>query len=334
MNLRFCLIVFAVWLLPVATANSNEPAAGTPLADRADVRAFMARMSETHGFDGDALRTLFQQASMQPEILDAIQRPWEAKPWHAYRPIFVTESRIADGVQFWRSHASLLEAAQAQFGVPPEIIVAIIGVETRYGQFTGRHRVVEALATLGFGYPPRGDFFLRELEQFLLLSREEQLDATGIRGSYAGAIGWPQFIPSSYRAYAVDFDQDGRRDLLSSPADIIGSVANYFHRHGWTLGSPIATPALVNGNGRALGNRNRDLPYTLAKLRQQGVSFESQLPDSAPANLIALEQPSELEYWVGFPNFYVITRYNHSVHYAMAVYQLSQRIREAYFAEA
>ncbi len=206
-------------------------------------------------------------------------------------------------------------------------------METRYGSNTGRHRVIDALSTLAFDYPPRSSFFTGELEQFLLLAREEDIDLLETTGSYAGAMGYGQFIPSSYRHYAVDFDQDGKRDLWNSPQDIIGSVANYFREHGWQQGQPVATLAEVTGDdhGRIL-----ELGYkpstVLDALRREGITPRQQLPDSLPAALIKFEQQEGPEYWLGFNNFYVITRYNRSPLYAMAVYQLSEEIRAAYQA--
>ncbi len=286
------------------------------------------------------------EARYQQRIIDAINRPYEAKPWKAYQPIFVTPERIRGGVAFWRDNAALLARAQAAYGVPPEIIVAIIGVETNYGGNLGSHRVIDALSTLGFSYPKRADFFRAELEEFLLLTRDEQVDARTAKGSYAGAVGKPQFIPSSYRAYAVDFDDDGRRDLWASNADVVGSVGNYLAQHGWRRGQPVAAEAeLAQGRpiGIAIAKKRPAVPETtLTQLAAAGVVtlpgdgarsgpavVLDGIDDDTRAALIELDG-RESEYWLGFDNFYAITRYNHSNLYAMAVYQLSREIARQY----
>ncbi len=204
--------------------------------------AFVAEVSQRHGLAADAVSELLAGAERRQEIIDAITRPAEAKPWRDYRPIFVTPERIRDGIAFWAENHELLQRVEAEFGVPPQVVVAIIGVETNYGRITGRFRVLDALATLAFHYPPRSKFFRSELEHFLLLGQEESLPLDELTGSYAGAMGLGQFISSSYRSYAVDFDQDGQRDLWGSRADAIASVANYFRRHGWRPGQPVASP--------------------------------------------------------------------------------------------
>ena len=230
---------------------------------------------------------------------------------------------------FWNRHAQLLERAEREFGVPPEIIVAILGVETRYGRYTGKHRVIDALSTLAFEYPPRSRFFTSELEQYLLMTREEQIDPLSLKGSYAGAMGIPQFISSSYRNYAIDFDGDGHRNLWNSPADAIGSVANYFKRHGWKPGEPVTFQTLVSGNGyEALVAKGIKPKVPLDEFSAFGVKVPEGLDLSQAAALIELETEGIPEFWIGLHNFYVITRYNHSPLYAMAVYQLSEEIRK------
>ena len=289
---------------------------------------FAREMAAKHQLDRQQTVALMADASFQQDIIDAISRPYETKPWHQYRPIFVTDSRARAGVTFWNENRALLQRAEQEYGVPPQIIVAIIGVETHYGKHRGRYRVLDALSTLAFGYPPRSKFFRRQLEEFLLLNREEQITADEIVGSYAGAIGMPQFIPQSYRAYAVDFDADGKRDLVDSRADIIGSVANYFQRHGWQAGGKIAVPATVTGSKyQFYANFERKLNVSVGELAKAGVNSEKPLPAELQTALIELESsPDELEHWLGFHNFYVITKYNHSTLYAMAVHQLSQQI--------
>ena len=290
---------------------------------------FVDEMSSKHGFDPHELGRLLARAEYRQSIIDAMERPAEAKPWRDYRPIFVTDSRTEQGLDFWRENEVLLQKVERQYGVPPEIIVAIIGVETRYGRHTGRYPVLDALTTLAFGYPKRSRFFRQELEHFLLLSREEKLQPLKPKGSYAGAMGKPQFIASSYRRYAVDFDGNGVRDLWNSNADIIGSVANYFKRHGWRPGEPITLPARGAGEQhQAFVDAGMKPSISLASLFNSGITAEVGLQDDAKSSLIRLEGEKGDEYWLGLHNFYVITRYNHSNLYAMAVYQLSQRILE------
>jgi membrane-bound lytic murein transglycosylase B len=284
-------------------------------------------MQRKHGLDRAELDALLRPARYRQSIIDAITRPAEAKPWSHYRKIFVTDSRIQQGVEFWSANEALLQAAEREFGVPPEIIVAIIGVETRYGRHIGKYPVVDALSTLAFAYPKRSQFFTKELEEFLLLSREERLRGSTAMGSYAGAMGKPQFIPSSYRAYAIDFDGDGRRDLWESNADVIGSVAAYFKRHGWKSGGPITSRALgVNGDHAEFMQAGMKPSIKLGTLRKAGIRSEQRTADDALASLIELDGDAGVEHWLGLHNFYVITRYNHSNLYAMAVHQLSRAI--------
>lgn len=296
---------------------------------RPEVQAFIDRMAARHGFDPQRLTDLFAQARRQDRVLEAISRPAEAKPWHQYRPIFLTPERIEGGVEYWSRHEALLLRAGEVFGVDPEYLVAIIGVETYYGRHTGGFPVFDTLVTLGFDYPPRADFFRRELEQYLLLSRDESLEPLSLKGSYAGAMGKGQFIASSYRSYAVDFDGDGRRDLWGSAADVIGSVANYFERHGWEPGGVVAVPAVGGGDGlEPLLKAGLKPSLTLDELAARGVRPAAPVPPGdPPVALIKLEGVEGPEYWIGFNNFYVITRYNRSPLYAMAVHQLAQEIR-------
>jgi membrane-bound lytic murein transglycosylase B len=270
---------------------------------------------------------LLGQARFRSDIIEAMRRPAEAKPWYKYRPIFVTMARTRAGVQFWRSNEALLERAEREYGVAPEIIVAIIGVETRYGGYTGKHRVLDALSTLAFGYPKRAPFFRKQLEEFLLLTREEEVDPLKAKGSYAGAMGMPQFIPSSYREYAVDFDADGKRDLWNSTADAIGSVANYFRRHGWRDGEQVTLKARVRQRpDDALAEAGLKPSLPMQRLAGMGVEVKDSPPGDTLVSLVRLENRNGEEYWLGLQNFYVITRYNHSALYAMAVYQLSREI--------
>ena len=307
------------------------PAAAFGLdAQRADVQDFMQLLEERHGFSSAQLEPLFAEVETRPSILEAISRPAEkSKPWFEYRALFLTDRRIELGrATALRQSDALAKAAAG--GVPAEVIVAITGVETFYGEVTGRHRVIDALATLAFDYPPRSEFFRRELEQFLLMSREEALDPLGPNGSYAGAMGVPQFMPSSFREYAVDGDGDGRRDLWNSWSDVFASVANYLGRHGWRAGEPVMVPADASGADLAgLQLTTIELTETVGSLRRRGVRFEVALPDSAPAALIELTGAAGPEYRVGFTNFYAITRYNRSRMYASAVNDLAQAIAGA-----
>jgi len=298
-------------------------------------RAFVTEQAAALGYSDEDLAALLAEARYQQDIIDAMNRPYEAKPWRDYRRLFLTPERIDGGVAFRRAHTELLDRAEQTYGVPAEVITAIVGIETNYGSNVGKHRVLDALSTLGFAYPSRASFFSRELAEFLLLAREEQVDPRRALGSYAGAVGLPQFIPSSYRAYAVDFDGDGRRDLWGSPADVVGSVGNYLALHGWRRGAPIAARATLPGGvpvGVAVADKRPVPPaQTLAQLDAAGVRpaadapADAALPADTRAALLALDGDAT-EYWLGFENFYSITRYNHSNLYAMAVYQLSREI--------
>lgn len=292
---------------------------------------FIDELVQEEKFDRVEVTQLLKQATVQQSILDAMSRPAEKRlQWHQYRKIFLKSNRIDGGVEFWNQHREILERAEQKFGVPAEIIVAIIGVETRYGGNTGSYKVLDALVTLGFHFPNRSEFFKKELKEYLILCREEGFDPLLPTGSYAGAMGQSQFISSSYRHYAVDGNADGKRDLWSSPEDIIFSVANYFAEHGWKSGEPITTPATVAGEQYlAVLTPGLKPSLSVSAIQEQKVSFDANLPGDAPAKLLELEQPDQMEYWLALHNFYVITRYNHSHLYAMAVYQLSQAIKQA-----
>jgi membrane-bound lytic murein transglycosylase B len=295
------------------------------------VAEFIGEMTRDYGFAGEQLVALFTEVERKQAILDAISRPAEkAKPWKDYRPIFITDKRISKGVEFWKQHEATLARAEAEYGVPPEVIVAIIGVETFYGGNTGSWRVMDALSTLAFDYPPRAPFFRKELREFLLLTREEQVEPLNMTGSYAGAMGLPQFMPSSFRAYAVDFDNDGHINIWTNPVDAIGSVASYFQRHGWQPGQPVVSAASVEGaqvdQGLTVG---LDPLKNVAELRGLGWTSADPLSDELPVTAFRLEGAEGDEYWLGLPNFFVITRYNRSVMYAMAVNQLAELLVDA-----
>ncbi len=317
------LIVACLGLLPASSVAQS-------LLSLPGTQEFMADMQAQHDFSADELERWFRAGEYQPRIIELISRPAEGKPWHAYRPIFVNAQRIDGGVKFWREHASALRRAEQQFGVPASIIIAIIGVETRYGGNTGGFRVFDALATLAFDYPKRAAFFRKELENYLVMSRDEAMDPLRLKGSYAGAMGLPQFMPSSYRAYAVDFDEDGRRNLFSDPTDAIGSVANYFVKHGWQPGAPVVIPATVRGHAwEDMLSKDLKPQYTLNELKAAGVTALKPAPGASQAALLEYDAGEEPEYWLGLNNFYVITRYNRSPLYALAVYQLSEAIAAA-----
>lgn len=318
--------------LPLALAFglAAQPVAANPLEEQQEaLSAFSTHMAEEHGLDRDQVDTLLADARHQQDIIDAITSPAEALPWHRYRRIFLQDDRIAEGAAFMDEHRELLDDIADDYGVDPAVLVAIVGVETRYGQHPGEHRVLDALVTLAFDYPPRADFFRSELEHFLLLVDEEDLDVSGIRGSYAGAMGIPQFISSSYRHYAVDGSGDGRRDLMNSVPDALASVANYFAEHRWREGEPVVAPARVDDTDRvdAFLDDGMRLNTTVGELRAAGIEPEADFDDDAAALLLALDSDNETEYWVGLHNFRVITRYNHSPLYALAAYQLAGAIR-------
>lgn len=312
-------------LLFIALLISTSTYAG--YETRQDVKEFIEMMRDKHGYNSGLLYQWFNKATQQKETLKAIAKPAEGLPWYRYRKIFIKDKRINNGIQFWQDNEATLRRAEETYGIPAEIIVGIIGVETFYGEYKGKFPVFDTLVTLGFDYPRRGKFFRKELEQYLLLIREEKLDVFEMKGSYAGAVGKPQFISSSYRHYAVDFDGDGKRDLLNNTADAIGSVANYFKKHGWKKGEPILV--------RARYKSNADFPdlglkpvKSIGKLTKLGIYPTQPSKSSALAQPIQLELNGGHDYYLGLHNFYVITRYNHSNLYAMAVYQLSELIKQ------
>jgi membrane-bound lytic murein transglycosylase B len=295
-------------------------------------KQFIDLMVDQHQFSRKTIETTLAKANKNNTILQAIAKPWEAKPWHQYYPIFLTEKRLTKGLAFWQAHQKTLTRAEQETGVPAEIIVAIIGVETFYGAYLGKYSVLDALVTLGFHYPPRAKFFRSELAQLFLLAKEENFDITQLKGSYAGAMGWGQFISSSYRHYAVDFDGDGVRDLLNNPVDAIGSVANYFKKHKWQANTDIAYKAQVSGTGHTeFLSKSLKYSHQWSQLQDSGVSITAaNLNKQRSVKLFEFEQTDNKEYWVGLPNFYVITRYNHSPLYAMAVFQFSQQLKRGF----
>jgi membrane-bound lytic murein transglycosylase B len=295
-----------------------------------DEQAFIDKMVQEHQFDAAEISSLLSQAKKQQSIIDAMSRPAEKRlNWGQYRKIFITDKRIKGGMTFWKENQAILEQAEKTYGVPAQIITAIVGVETYYGRITGKYSVLDSLYTLGFHYPPRAKFFRSELEEFLQLAREEGVSPNEPLGSYAGAMGRPQFISSSFRAYAVDFDKDGKRDIWENNADVIGSVANYFKRHGWKAGEPVAQ--LVTGANKGFDEEIKagyKPSLDVKSLIDKGIILGSSLDRDAKVALLEMESDDGNEYWVTSPNFYAITRYNHSPLYAMAVFQLSEAIRQ------
>lgn len=331
-NLKKILASLLVGLLAGLLPDSSHAGKPPSFSDEPEVRSFIAGMHERHGFDIAHLTRHFATIRPNAAVLRAIRPaavPEQQRSWQRYRERFVNTRRSEGGLRFWQEHEATLRRAEAIYGVPAEVVVAIIGVETEYGRNMGKFSVFEALASIAFHYPPRADFFHGELEQFLLLARENGVSPLAIKGSYAGAIGIPQFMPSSQRRYAVDFDGDDRIDLRNSTADAIGSVARFLQQHGWQAGMPVAVPARVEGDPQALIAAGIKPAVSLQALAKQGVVATGD--DERPAALIDLATPDRAtEYWVGFENFYVLTRYNRSSFYAMSVFQLAQALREAH----
>jgi len=318
-----------VLCLPLAAAMMLSPPPASALdGTREDVRNFAEEMRRKHGFESAWLDAVIADAQSQPRIIELMSKPAEkTMAWHTYRDHFLTAERINAGVQFWVEHRGRLAAIERETGVAQHVIVGILGAETFFGRITGRFRVVDALATLAFDYPPRSSYFRAELEQFLLLAREEQVDVGTVLGSYAGAMGSAQFMPRSYRAYAVDGDGDHKRDLWGSWDDVIASVANYLAKHGWRKGEPVLAAAWLwfpRADGLAAGALAPDT--TVKALRDHGLRFETTLEGRAPAVFIRVDGDGGPELRAGFHNFGVITRYNRSILYGLAVNDLGRRI--------
>lgn len=320
-------------LASLALAPGLSFAADT--ASTADAeRAFADELARDNGLDAQAVLDTLATAQFQQSIVDAMTKPAEAKPWKVYRPIFITDKRRDDGIAFWRDNRELIDRAAKQFQVAPEIIVAIIGVETSYGRITGKYRVLDALYTLAFHYPPREKYFRGELKQLFLLQDKHLAYPIGeLKGSYAGAMGWGQFMPTSIAKFAVDYDGDGRIDLWNSTPDVVASVANYFRGYGWEEGGAIATRAQPATERREIAPGSVEPVYPVEQIVSWGYAPLVHLEPQRPANLVTLEAELGPEYWITFQNFYVITRYNKSSLYAMAVMQLSEAIAAGVAAE-
>ncbi len=299
------------------------------------LETFATKIAKANKLDKKAVLKTLKQAKKQQSIIDAMNRPAEKKKaWFEYRAIFLTEKRTKGGVKFWQEHKKTLTAVSKDTGVPIEIIVAIIGVETNYGGNKGSYRVLDALYTLAFHYPKRSKFFTSELEKFFVLTTKEKISTTKTLGSYAGAMGFGQFMPSSYLMYAIDYDKDGKRDLLDNIDDAIASVANYFKAHGWKKGQGIAYQGTTEKTFTKLAKQDLKPSKTVKQLKALGYISQQKLDDKEKVSLTQLQQKDKMEYWFALHNFYVITRYNHSEMYAMAVYQLSQEIKKLYFTLA
>ncbi|MCG9697422.1 lytic murein transglycosylase B [Shewanella sp. Isolate11] len=332
-------LLTAVSLMLTATCSQAQnitPTQDAVIPQEGDISALKQAFVESQlsaGFNQQQIDAFLNQAHYNQKVIDAITTPWEAKPWHLYQPIFLTEKRLAKGLEFWNAHSETITKAAKTFQVDPQIIVAIIGIETFYGGYMGNYPVIDALYTLGFHYTPRADFFRKELANLQLLANEEQLDINQLKGSYAGAMGYGQFIPSSYRHFAVDFDGDGKRDLVNNPVDAIGSVANYFHQHDWKQAEPVAIPLTAHQLPEGLNVWKSGKPeYKVADILSPEVSLAENidLDISQEGLIVELVQAEQTDYWLGLHNFYVITRYNRSPLYAMAVYQFSQQLKDAY----
>jgi len=324
--LQMLMLRAAAGVLVVAASVAHAAAPRPELA--ADAQAFVQDMVERHGFERTALERALRNTKFLSSIVRAMDAPSTALPWHEFRTRHITDSRINGGLKFWAENAAALERAALEYRVPPEIIVATIGIETLFGRLTGNVNVLDALTTLAFGYPRRADFFRGELEQFLLLTRENGWGLNSVKGSFAGAIGVPQFLPSSYRKYAVDFDDDGRIDLRQV-TDAIGSVANYYRQFGWQQDAPVIVPADVGNTvlepllGAGL------LPHTsVAEFRKRGLVPLEPVADNVLASLFSAQTEVGTRYWLGLNNFYVITRYNRSINYAMVVHELASALRQ------
>jgi membrane-bound lytic murein transglycosylase B len=323
-----CYLLIVLGCAPAAArpADSN---AGFDL-QRPEIAEFVNDVVSRDGLRAKDVRALLKEAQPQPKIIEIMNRPLEkVSPWWEYREHFLTEERISEGARFWLDHHNSLEQVSATYQVPPEYLVAILGIETRYGRNIGHYRVLDALTTLAFDYPPRHGYFREELEQFLLLAKEDQLDPLTVTGSYAGAMGVPQFMPSTYRRYAVDAHTDRRRDLWSDWDDILASVANYLHQRGWVAGQPVLAEARLDPDPSFhVEPHNLELNETVASLAAHGVTVALDVAGDTPALLVCAEERDGPAYRVGFHNFYVITRYNSSARYAMAVNELAQAVAQ------
>ena len=322
------LYLLASTAMLIASFVSSCVAAQPSPTLRPEIRNFITYMVDHHEFNREELETAFIQATPRADILKLISTPASAITWNEYRKRFVNDQRIKNGVDFWDKYSGDLTRVKKIYGIPEEIITAIIGIETSYGTSTGNHRVIDALTTLAFDFPRRADYFREELEHYLFLAKEQNFDLLSIKGSYAGAIGVPQFMPGSYRRYAVDFDGDGKIDLSGSTADAIGSVGNYLKEYGWEAGSPIAARAQIRTeNFQEFLDTGIEPSQSVKKLREAGIVPLGPVGNDEVAAFLELNSQGKPQFWLGFKNFYVITRYNRSTFYAMSVFELAEAIR-------
>jgi membrane-bound lytic murein transglycosylase B len=322
-----CIALLLALALPLFAAAAEPRARATFDTQRAELRAFATEVAPRVGLSSKQILELLGKARPQPAIIEAMSRPAERTlAWWEYRDRLLTDKRIDEGVAFWREHRAELEKIAAERGVAPEYLVAILGVETHYGRLTGRYRVIDALATLSFDYPQRAEYFRKEFEQFLLLAHEGHLDPLTATGSYAGAMGAPQFMPSSFRRFAIDEAGKGRPDLWRNWSDVFASVANYFIGNGWRTGEPVLADSTGSNAADDPGAFKLELKDTVATLKSRGYQFDTALAADAPAVLVPAELQEGNAWRVGFSNFYVITRYNRSTRYAMAVHDLAAAV--------
>lgn len=333
------ILVAALSLLSFSIIHADDIPSNA--LDNPNVKLFIDEMVNQYHFDRANLNKLFTEVKYNQKSIDLMNKPYEAKPWYVYQTHFLTQKRVSEGVAFWKKYATQINAVSERTGIPPEVIVGIVGVETHYGALKGTFSAFDVLYTLSFYYPKRETFFRKELREYLLLCQEQKLDPLTVLGSYAGALGQPQFMPSSYRMYAVAFDGGKQANLFTNENDVISSVANYFARHGWQRNQPIASPAMVVGTRfeqLPLQDRNTKITIptmNLAELQKYGVTVNDTLPATTKGTFMRFEKADgKEEYWVAYYNFYVLTRYNTSKLYAMAVYQLSQQVNTAYQKQA
>ncbi|MBN9231574.1 MAG: lytic murein transglycosylase B [Legionella sp. 40-6] len=323
---------FSILLLSFTLTLNAQ--ADTSFTKRKDVQEFIQMMIKQHGFNRQALISTLNQVHLLPQVIESMDKPYEKKNWDVYRDIFLTPTRVKGGIEYWMANQKSLDLAYKRYGVPPEIIVAILGVETLYGERQGENRVLDSLATLAFNYPKRAPYFKHELKEYLLLCREHRVPATRYKGSYAGAIGKPQFMPSSYRKFATNFANKGARDLVGNNEHVIASVANYFKAHGWQTNAKVAQHAFITGTSyKRLITNPRAANYLVSQLSSSGVRAENTPANAATkAALMEMTTVQGNEYWIAYPNFFVITRYNSSPQYALVVHILSQQLKEQWIA--
>ncbi|OGV45009.1 MAG: lytic murein transglycosylase B [Legionellales bacterium RIFCSPHIGHO2_12_FULL_42_9] len=304
------------------------------LTQRKEVQRFINNMVTQHGFKKQTLVAVFNDATLQPQIIESMNMPFEKKDWDTYRELFLTPQRLQEGLAFWQANQKALKEAEKRYQVPANIIVSILGVETLYGKHQGNYRVIDALSTLAFNYPKRSNFFSKELSEYLLLCREHHINPNQYLGSYAGAIGKPQFMPSSYRYYAADFKNNSKIDLINDDEAVIASVANYFHKHGWAMNQGVAQPAKISGLGiKHINTQYKKAVYDPSLLARSGVHpLTAAMNQPKKAGVIELTTPKGTEYWLAYPNFYVITRYNSNPQYALVVYLFAQHLQRQWVA--